>query len=60
MKYWIRYELNIEAENDKKLFQKLSLIEHQIKMKDKHFNREIVDDESWYIQPLDKLTTTEY
>ena len=54
MKYYVRYELQLEAENDKKLFQKLSLIEHHIRMKDKHFTREIVDDEDWYIQPLEK------
>ena len=63
MKYYIRYELQTEAENDKKLFQKLSLIEHHIKMKDKHFTREITDDEDWtitQIEKTDRLNTMEF
>ena len=60
MKYYIRYELQTEAENDKKLFQKLSLIEHHIKMKDKHFTREIIDDEDWSTAQEDKLNTMEF
>ena len=61
MKYYIRYELQVEAENDKKLLQKLSLLEHQMRMKDKHFIREITDD-TWSepIKPLDKLNTMEF
>lgn len=63
MKYYIRYELQTEAENDKKLFQKLSLIEHHIKMKDKHFTREIIDDEDWSTlqeEQTNRLNTMEF
>lgn len=52
MKYTIGYELTVEAENTKKLLQKLSLIEMQIKMKDKHFSREIFDEDNWYVSIL--------
>ena len=52
MKYTVDYELTIEAENIKKLLQKLSLIELQIKMKDKNFSREIWDEDNWYISIL--------
>ena len=45
MKYYIRYKLKVEAGNDKKLKQKLSLIEMQIKMKDKAFTKEIITEE---------------
>ena len=54
MKYIVSYELQLEAENIKKLKQKLSLIEYQIKMKDRHFVREILDEEGWYVQPLEE------
>lgn len=62
MKYTVRYELVVEAEDVKKLKYKLGLIENQIKMKDKKFTREIFDDRGWYIQPLekDKLNTMEF
>ena len=59
MRYFIRYELQVEAENDKKLYQKLGLIEHHIKMKDKHFTREIIDDE-WSEPKEIKLNTMEF
>lgn len=61
MRYYIRYELQVEAENEKKLRQKLGLIENQIKIKDKHYIREITDD-TWdgkYITD-DKLNTMEF
>ena len=63
MKYYIRYELQVEAENDKKLNYKLSLIEHHIKMKDKHFTREIIDDEDWstlQAEQTNRLNTMEF
>ena len=59
MRYYIRYELQVEAENFKKLLYKLSLIDNQMKMKDKHYTREIVDDQGWYTSPLQKETDTE-
>lgn len=61
MRYYIRYELQIEAENDKELYQKLSLIERQIRMKDSSYTREITDD-NWtnaYITD-DKLNKMEF
>lgn len=62
MKYYIRYELEVEAENEKKLNQKLSLIDMQVRQRDKKYRREIVDDDNWYTVPLvkDNLDTMEF
>lgn len=47
MKYFVTYSVQIEAENEKKLMQKLSLIEHQMKIRDKHYQREVEDETGW-------------
>lgn len=59
MRYYIRYELQVEAENYKKLLQKLSLVDNQVKMKDRRYTREIVDEQGWYVSPINKETNTE-
>ena len=63
MKFWVRYELQVEAENEKQLKYKLSLLDYQAKMKDKHFTREISDDAGWtsidYLGK-EKLNTMEF
>lgn len=62
MKYFVTYELELEAENEKKLLQKLSLIEMQVRQRDKKYRRVIIDDDNWYTVPItkDPIDTMEF
>lgn len=43
MIYNVRYDIKVKAEDEKHLQYSLSLLEHYIKIKDKDFIREIID-----------------